>query len=59
MAFQADAATTASDALDRVDQSAYDLIIIDWHLPNTTTSRLLKKSGGLLSYRDHYFQGAI
>ncbi len=39
--YHADTATTAADAIDRVDETEYALIIIDWHLPDMTAGELL------------------
>lgn len=41
--YQTDIAKTAADAIERIDHSPYDLIIIDWHLPDTTAGELLPR----------------
>lgn len=41
--YQTDVATTAADAIERIDQSSFDLIIIDWYLPDMTADELLPR----------------
>lgn len=39
--YQTYVATTGADAIDRIEQSAFELIIFDWHLPDMTAQELL------------------
>lgn len=41
--YQHDSALTAGEAIERLDEQSYDLIIIDWNLPETTAGPLLTR----------------
>jgi signal transduction histidine kinase len=39
--YQTDTGITAAEAVERIDEASYDLLIIDWHLPDMTVGELL------------------
>jgi signal transduction histidine kinase len=39
--YDTDTAMTAADAIERIDETSFDVIIIDWHLPDMTAGELL------------------
>jgi signal transduction histidine kinase len=41
--YETDTALTARDAIERIDETSYDLIIMDWHLPDMTAAELLPR----------------
>jgi len=41
--YQTDVSTTAADAIRRINLMPFDLIIIDWHLPDMNTNELLRR----------------
>jgi C4-dicarboxylate-specific signal transduction histidine kinase len=41
--YQTDIALTAAEAVERIDETSYDLIIIDWHLPDMTAGEVLPR----------------